>query len=128
MGQLNNCFLAGYAGRDAESRDTKAGPVVSFPLAYTKKGKNGGEDQTTWVRVVAFKGYTGDRAAQVRKGDNVFATGELSVRPYKGKDGAERVDVSITAYSLEILVKPPPRQEATKRDEPDLTNPDELPF
>jgi single-stranded DNA-binding protein len=91
---INEIKFAGNAGKDAETANYDGGEYVRFSLCHTKKGKDGKPDKLTWIDVVAF-GYTAKDAILIRKGDNVFVSGELSI-----KKSDDKTYVSIVAYSV----------------------------
>ena len=104
---INEVTLIGYAGRDAEVRNTTGGKaVVSLNLATTRnwKGNNGEwENETTWHYVTVF-GYVAEKAKLVAKGMPVMVRGRISNEKWTDKTGAERNTTKIIAYSVELLV------------------------
>src|SRR5687768_4260497 len=101
--QVNEVMFAGYAGRDADVRDPKAGSkLASLRVCHTQKGKNGAADVSTWVNIKAF-GFAAEDAARVKKGDNVIVKGSLSLSTWKGKDGTDKSELVIMAFALGVL-------------------------
>lgn len=102
--QLNEIFFAGFVGQDPNDKTTANNlRIVDFNLCSTYKGKNGSKDISTWVRVKVFGGWC-DLASKVKKGDNVFVKGSLSINEYE-KDGIKKTSVEVIANSLSIIKK-----------------------
>ncbi len=94
-------------GRDAEVRQTSAGPVLSFSGASTTK--KGQEEQTTWVRCSMF-GKRGEALAKhLTKGTKVMVSGAMTLREYQDKNNA-------TKFSLEMNVNELGFAGGSKRD------------
>lgn len=108
MADLNYCVFIGRLGRDPEVRYLPNGDAAcNFSLAVGKKwkDKNTGEtkEQTTWVRCSAF-GKTAELVGQyAKKGSQMRVNGELSVRKYNDKDGAEKESTEIRVQDFQLL-------------------------
>jgi single-strand DNA-binding protein len=93
--------IVGSLGRDAELRDAKGTPVVSFSIASNEG--YGDKKTTTWTRVSFF----GHRAEKVIpfliKGKSVACRGSLSLREYTGKDGTTKTSLELRADDIELL-------------------------
>ena len=98
---VNKCFFIGRLGKDPEVKfmpDGKA--VVNFSLACSEryKDKQGNNaEKTEWVNCVCFGSRAEVIAKYVKKGNNFFVIGKLSIRKWTDKQGVER-------YSTEIVV------------------------
>ncbi len=111
--QLNELLLAGFVGKDAAEHTTKSGTrIVSFNLCHTNKGKNGGKDISTWVRVKVF-GQWCETAIQIKKGDNVFVKGPISLSEYE-KDGVKHSMIEMIANSIAVIKKVERQAEAVQ--------------
>ena len=103
-----NATICGNLGRDAELRETRSGPVLSFSVASSTK--RGDEEIATWVRCSLF-GKRGEAIAKYMvKGKTVCASGSLMLRPYT-KDGKEQ-------YSLDMNVSDVKFFDTAKRSAP----------
>ena len=134
--QLNDFTVAGFAGRDAELRQTQGGmAILEVPVAFTKKSKDGAKEATSWFRVKAFA-KTAEIWAGIKKGDNVFAKGELQVAVYDKKDGTKGTSVDVLANYLSVMPRgetaqatvPPQRQAQPKPAPRGQSFEEEIPF
>ncbi len=110
---LNEVKFAGFAGRDAEVKQTQSGAeYVRLQLGHTQKAKDSRyADETTWVDVEVYGGWC-KTASDIKKGDNVFVAGPLKVRDYDDKEtGKKRRFTSILAFQV-APIKQPPREPA----------------
>ena len=119
--QINKLVFAGFVGKDATDHTTQSGTrIVSFSLCHTSKGRNGGKDISTWVRVKVFGNWC-DSAILIKKGDNVIVDGSLNVSDFL-KDGVKNTIVEMTANSLGVIKK----LEKAKEEEVNFY--EEIPF
>lgn len=104
--QLNEVFIAGFLGRDAEVFSTKDGKlIVTLSLCTTIKEKS------VWNKVKVFEPWA-NSAKEFRKGDNVFIKGSLSENKWTDKKtGQERSQIEILAFITTRLS----RQEASRQ-------------
>lgn len=110
---MNIVNLIGRLGRDPESRTTQGGtPVVNATLAVGKRIK-GGEEQTTWVRLVFWDKLAGIVDQYCRKGSQIAIVGELQIREYV-KDGQTRSITEVRVHSLDLLGGKPERSEGSE--------------
>ena len=97
MAGVNVAIVMGHLGRDPEITYTPSGMAVcKFSIATSKKKKNG-EEVTQWHRLTAF-----DKAGEliskyVKKGDQLYVSGEINYGEYE-KDGVKR-------YTTDIIVR-----------------------
>lgn len=105
---LNYCVFIGRLGRDPETKTLSNGEMAcNFSIAVGKKwrDKASGEtkEQTTWVRCSAF-GKTAELIGMyAKKGSQLRVNGELSVRKYTDKDGAEKESTEIRVQDFQLL-------------------------
>lgn len=141
---VNQVTLLGNAGNDPEVRTLESGQKVArFSLATSKshKDKEGNWQTTTQWHTIVCWGYLAERAEEkVKKGSQVFVSGEINYRKYTDKDNIERTAVEIQALSMnafdrvEKTATSEPKQEASSRQPqppaPNFENPDgdDLPF
>ena len=104
---LNQCNFIGRLGRDLETRTFPSGDqVANGTLAVGSKWKdrNSGEskESTEWVRIT-FHGKSAEIAAQyLRKGSQIFVTGEMRTREYE-QDGVKRYSTEIRVNNFQML-------------------------
>jgi len=100
--------VIGRLGRDPEVRYMPNGDAaVNISLAVGKKwkDKNSGEmkEQTTWVPF-SFFGKTAELIGQyAKKGSQMRANGEFSVRKYTDKDGNEKTTTEVRGQDFQLL-------------------------
>lgn len=104
---LNQCNFIGRLGRDLETRTFPSGDqVANGTLAVGSKWKdrNTGEakESTEWVRLV-FHGKTSEIATTyLRKGSQIFVTGEMRTREYE-QDGVKKYSTEIRVNNFQML-------------------------
>jgi single-strand DNA-binding protein len=82
----------GRLGADADSRISKGGkPWVRLRVAV------GRDDETQWLTLSVF-GEAAKAAAELRKGDRIYAEGSLKLDRWKGNDGVERSGLAVAAF------------------------------
>jgi len=80
---MQQLTITGYLSRDAEQRSTRSGDTVTALNVPVKQGW-GEKEQTNWFRVNVW-GKRANFAGELRKGDFIAVTGELSIGEYNGK-------------------------------------------
>ena len=102
---VNQVFLVGNLGRDAETRFTPGGiAVTNFTLATTRRVKKQGteewEDVTDWHNVTLWRN---ERLAEfLKKGKQVHVQGRLQTRSWE-KDGEKRYATDVVADEVILL-------------------------
>lgn len=91
---INQATILGRVGRDAEHTTHGETDFLKFSVATSKKIK--GEETTTWHNVVIIGKLAGAIKNFVRKGKEIYVSGEINNRTYE-KDGQ-------TKYFSEIVV------------------------
>ncbi len=103
---MSNVFsFTGTIGRDAEVRSTPSGQTV---LSFTVANNIGFGDrqQTLWVRVSLWgKRAEGSLHNYLKKGQQVFVSGELSSREYQANDGTNRTSLELNANIVDLVGK-----------------------
>jgi single-strand DNA-binding protein len=101
MPSLNTCQFVGRLGRDPEMKFTTAGkPVTGFSLAvdHNRKLESGEwEQDTEWVRVVAWGDLAERTAEHLRKGRLAYVEGRMKTRSWVGRDDG------VKHYATEII-------------------------
>ena len=105
---LNQCNFIGRLGRDLETRTFPSGDqVANGTLAVGSKWKDkaSGEarESTEWVRLT-FHGKSAEIAAQyLRKGSQIFVSGEMQTRKWTDKEGVEKYSTEIRVNNFQML-------------------------
>ena len=103
---MSNVFsFTGTIGRDAEVRYTPAGLAVLNVTVANNVGF-GDKQQTLWIQVTLF-GKRAEGALQnyLKKGQQVFVSGELTQREYKANDGTTKTSLDLNANIIDLVGK-----------------------
>lgn len=103
---MSNVFsFTGTVGKDAEVRYTPAGMAVLSVNVANNVGF-GDKQQTLWVRVALFgKRAEGQLASYLKKGQQVFVSGELTQSEYRANDGSTRTSLELNANIIDLVGK-----------------------
>jgi single-strand DNA-binding protein len=103
---MSNVFsFTGTVGRDAEIRYTASGMAVLSVNVANNIGF-GDKQQTLWIRVALFgKRAEGPLQGYLKKGQQVFVSGELSQSEYKANDGAMKTSLELNATIIDLIGK-----------------------
>lgn len=100
---LNHITLMGRLTRDPELRYTSSGtPVASFSLAVDRDfaSKDGGERQTDFIDIVAWR-QTGEFVSKYfAKGSMAVVSGRLQIREWQDKEGNKRRSAEVVADNV----------------------------
>jgi len=101
---MSNVFsFTGTVGRDAEVRATPSGQTVLNVTVANNVGF-GDRQQTLWVRVALWgKRAEGQLQNYLKKGQQVFVSGELTQREYQANDGTTRTSLELNAQVIDLL-------------------------
>lgn len=136
---MNKIMLIGNLTRDPELRSTSSGVTVcSFTIAVNRRfAQQGGEKQTDFFRINAWRQLGETCARYLAKGRKVAIVGELQARTYQGTDGTTRMSLDVSADEVEFLSPrgsedgaQAPRQDAGPQDLAGFTDiqSDDIPF
>ena len=139
---MNKITLIGNLTHDPEVRSTPSGVTVcTFTIAVNRRFANqGGERQTDFFRINAWRQLGDTCARYLAKGRKVAVVGELPARMYEAKDGTTRMSLDVSADEVEFLTPKAaddngsgysaPRPQASAQDLAGFTdiNSDDLPF
>ena len=136
---MNKIMLIGNLTRDPEMRSTPNGVTVcSFTIAVNRRfAQQGGEKQTDFFRINAWRQLGETCARYLAKGRKVSVVGELQARTYQGSDGTTRMSLDVSADEVEFLTPrgqdeggSAPRQFAAPQDLAGFTDiqSDDIPF
>ena len=101
---MSNVFsFTGTVGRDAEVRTTPSGQAVLNVTVANNIGF-GDKQQTIWLRVTLWgKRADGALVDYLRKGQQVFVSGELTQREYQANDGSTKTALELTANIIDLV-------------------------
>ena len=103
---MSNVFsFTGTVGRDAEVRYAPSGVAVLNVTVANNIGF-GDKQQTLWIRAVVFgKKAEGKLVEHLKKGQQVFVSGELAQSEYQAKDGTTKTSLELNATIIDLLGK-----------------------
>lgn len=111
---LNKMMIIGNLGADPELRYTPSGKAVTelrVAVNDNRKGPDGEWiEETLWFRVSVWEQQAERLAEQLRKGNKIYAEGQLKAREYEARDGQKRT-------SLELAFARVVNLERRQRDE-----------
>jgi single-strand DNA-binding protein len=112
---LNKMMIIGNLGADPELRYTPGGKAVTDLRVAVNNNQRGpdGEwvEETLWFRVSVWEQAAERMAEQLRKGNKVYAEGQLRVREFEGRDGEKRQSLEL-AFARVVNLERRPRDEA----------------
>jgi len=103
---VSNVFsFTGTVGRDAEVRYLPSGQAVLNVTVANNIGF-GDKQQTLWIRVVLWgKRAEGSLKDYLKKGQQVFVSGELSQSEYRAQDGTTKTSLELNANIIDLVGK-----------------------
>ena len=109
----NVVAIMGRLTADPELKHTQSGvAVTSFTLAVQRGYKQGGEYETDWVDVVAWRQTAEFICKYFTKGQMIAVTGSIQTRSYEDKQSNKRKAVEIVAKEVSFCgSKEGPKQE-----------------
>ena len=113
---LNKMMIIGNLGADPELRYTPGGKAVTDLRVAVNNNQRGpdGEwvEETLWFRVSVWEQAAERLAEQLRKGNKVFAEGQLRAREYEARDGQKRTSLEL-AFARVVNLERRPREEGS---------------
>lgn len=101
---MNSVVLLGRMAADPELRQTGNGiPVSSFTIAIDRSFTKGGERQTDWIDVVAWRNTAEFVCKYFQKGSPIIVTGSLQSRNWEDKSGLKRKSIEVIADNVEFV-------------------------
>ena len=100
---LNHITLMGRLTRDPELRYTASQiPVASFSLAVDRDfgGRDGGERQTDFIDIVAWRNTADFVSKYFFKGSMAVVSGRLQIRDWTDRDGNKRRSAEVVAENV----------------------------
>lgn len=102
----NQCFFTGRIGNDLELRYTTSGTaIVNISLAVGKSWKKDGkkQEQTTWLRCIAFKNDAEYLMKFAQKGSLIRIESAFQERKWTDQQGQDRNTSEFLIRGLEIM-------------------------
>lgn len=141
MSSVNQVFLLGNVGRDAETRYSADGAAVTnFSLATSRRWKDKAtgdiKEATEWSRCCCFGRIAEVAGEYLKKGSKCHVQGQLRTREWE-KDGVKHYTTEIVVEQLTLISKAeraaeptsPMTQRAQKRDGGTIADmDDDVPF
>jgi single-strand DNA-binding protein len=106
---LNKVILIGRLATDPELKYTPSGvAVTSFRIAVDRPftPKEGGEKETDFIDIVAWRQSAEFAANYLNKGRLVAVDGRLQIRNWVAQDGTKRRSAEVVANDLRSLDRP----------------------
>lgn len=103
---MSNVFsFTGTVGRDAEVRYLPSGQAVLNVTVANNIGF-GDKQQTLWIRCALWgKRAEGQLQNYLKKGQQVFVSGELSQSEYRAQDGSTKTSLELNANIIDLVGK-----------------------
>jgi single-strand DNA-binding protein len=104
---MSNVFCAtGSLGKDCETKTTASGhPVMTFSVANNVGF--GDKQKTNWIRCTVWgkRAEDGGVSQYLKKGQQVFVSGELSTSEYTGNDGVLKFSIELNCNVIDLVGK-----------------------
>lgn len=102
---LNRVVLVGRLTHDPELKRTQSDiPVVNFQMAVNRPfTRNEGDQQTDFIRVVAWRRQAETFTQYVRKGALIGVDGRLQSNSYEDQTGKRITTIEVLADSIQFL-------------------------
>lgn len=98
---LNKIIIMGRMTRDPELRKTQSGlSVASFTIAVDRDFSAGGEKQTDFINVQAWRNTADFVCKYFTKGSMAVVSGRLEIENYTDKNGEKRSAARVLAESV----------------------------
>jgi len=112
---MSNVFsFTGAIGRDAEVRTTPGGHTVLNVTVANNVGF-GDRQQTLWIRVALWgKRAEGQLQNYLKKGQQVFVSGELTQGEYQANDGTTKTSLELNANIIDLVGKKADNQQGNQ--------------
>ena len=96
---LNKMMIIGNLGADPELRYTPSGKAVTNLRVAVNDRSRGADgewtEETMWIGVEVWEQQAERLAEQLRKGNKVYAEGQLRAREFEGRDGQKRTALEL---------------------------------
>ena len=119
----NTITFHGRLGRDAEVRYLPSGLAVLNAAVGSSVGF-GDKQQTIWFSCALFgKRAEGELVNYLKKGVQVFVSGEMTLREYQAKDGTMKTNVEVNVNVIDLLSKKEYQQQEVPKARPQQARP-----
>lgn len=96
---LNKMMIIGNLGADPELRYTPSGKAVTNLRVAVNDRSRGSDgewvEETMWIGVEVWEQAAERLAEQLRKGNKIYAEGQLRSREFEGRDGQKRTALEL---------------------------------
>ncbi len=96
---LNKMMIIGNLGADPELRYTPSGKAVTNLRVAVNDRSRGADgewvEETMWIGVEVWEQQAERLAEQLRKGNKIYAEGQLRAREYEARDGGKRTALEL---------------------------------
>ena len=96
---LNKMMIIGNLGADPELRYTPSGKAVTNLRVAVNDRSRGADgewvEETMWIGVEVWEQQAERLAEQLRKGNKIYAEGQLRAREFEGRDGQKRTALEL---------------------------------
>lgn len=126
---MNRIMVVGNVCADPIVGQTPQG-IEYARMSVADNRRSGGEQETQYWRVTAWRNLANIAAKYIHKGDKLTITGQVSVGEYTAQDGTKRTTLDITADGIEFMSRKDAGQDAPvgRNGAPLQTVNDDLPF
>ena len=139
---FNVVILTGRLTADPELKKTTSGiSVTSFSIAVARRYRSGEEQQTDFIRVVAWRQTAEFVSKYFKQGSMIGIEGSIQTRTYTDRDGNNRTAFEVVANNVQFVESKRdssggaptgavPASFSTTSDEDftEITGDDDLPF
>ena len=129
MAGFQQTQIIGNLTADVELKYTQSGVAcASFTVAvnknWTDKTTNEKREKVTFFRVTVWRGQAETVSQYLKKGSQVFVTGEVEASAYSAQDGTPRASLELTAQNVTFLGRKGDGEQAV----PHATEGEGMPF
>jgi len=139
MPSLNKTILIGHMTAEPELKQTPSGvSVCSFSIGVSRKySKDGGQPQSDFINIVAWRTTAEFVAGHFHKGDAICICGAIQTRSWTAQDGGRRYATEVIAEEVNFVerrkqgAESAPKQSFDISPSPDfeeLPSDEDLPF
>ena len=112
---LNKMMIIGNLGADPELRYTPSGKAVTNLRVAVNDRSRGADgewvEETMWIGVEVWEQAAERLAEQLRKGNKIYAEGQLRAREYEARDGQKRTSLEL-GFARVVNLERRPRDES----------------
>jgi single-strand DNA-binding protein len=114
---LNKMMIIGNLGADPELRYTPSGKAVTNLRVAVNDRSRGADgewvEETMWIGVEVWEQQAERLAEQLRKGNKIYAEGQLRAREYEARDGQKRTALELR-FARVVNLERRPREEGAE--------------